>query len=129
MVQSNRVIFKKYFINLKKNKTKDEKSYFADVNGDMTIYKRGVDRFTSVTGNATYWLSLATIIQEHKAFCKADELWKSLQDGIKKFVKDNWHGVNNLQDHPLRKHPLFLMAAEMVLRCKEKSLLSKQSGV
>ncbi len=66
----------------------------------MTIYKRGVERFTSVTENATYRLSLATIIQEYKAFCKADELWKSLQDGIKKFLKDNGGGESVFSFYP-----------------------------
>ncbi|QBO58799.1 hypothetical protein [Chryseobacterium salivictor] len=71
--------------------------YFEDANGGMTIYTRGVDRFTSLSGTGNNLLSILTLAQESYAFSQADELWESLQGGIKKFVKDNGGGENGAE--------------------------------
>lgn len=58
--------------------------YFEDGNGGMTIYTRGVDRFTRFIPN----YSTAYAI-ENSAFKGADKLWRSMQAKVSKFVSDN----------------------------------------
>ncbi|KMQ68300.1 hypothetical protein ACM44_14670 [Chryseobacterium koreense CCUG 49689] len=64
--------------------------YFPDNNGGMTIYIRGVDRFTfNFLNYSSTWIS------ESIGFDNADSLWESFQTKMFNFVKDN-HGTSEI---------------------------------
>jgi hypothetical protein len=82
--------------------------YYTDVNGNMVVYTRGVDRLT----HGTYMYGprgvAAEMAQQAIAFSQADEKWTNFQNKIKNFVNTGQSSNNNGQSTvnvPLKFRP------------------------
>ena len=74
--------------------------YFLDPNGDMTIYIRGVDRFTF------NWLNYsATWVTENIGFANADDRWESFQTKMNNFVNSPVNGGISFIVPPTKYRP------------------------
>nr|WP_314490574.1 hypothetical protein [uncultured Chryseobacterium sp.] len=58
--------------------------YFIDANGDMFIYTRGVDRFTTKFSNNGMQYTI-----ENFGYSAAKDMWKNMQQKLKIFVNNN----------------------------------------
>lgn len=69
--------------------------YYTDVNGNMVIYTRGIDRLT----DGTYMYGpngiLAEAAQQAVAFSQADSKWSNFQTKIKNFINSGQSTNNN----------------------------------
>lgn len=64
--------------------------YFIDANGDMFIYTRGVDRFTTKVSNNGMQYTI-----ENFGYSAAKEMWENMQQKVKLFV-DNKGGTSSV---------------------------------
>ena len=69
--------------------------YYTDVNGNMVIYTRGVDRYT--LGSSTLGIGgiAVEMASQEIAFGKADEKWRNFQNKIKNFVNNGQQQPSN----------------------------------
>lgn len=69
--------------------------YYTDLNGNMVIYTRGVDRLTDGTYMYGPTGLSAEMTQQAIAFSQADSKWSNFQSKIKNFINEGQSGSNN----------------------------------
>ena len=84
-------------------------------NGSYTFYTRGVDRVTD-------GLDIALIVEKFK-FSKADNLWQSLQQGIKNYIQNNSYGNVITVNTPVTWRPKYDEIKDVLIKNKPLSTL------
>src|SRR5690606_5140547 len=87
-------------------------------NGSYTFYTRGVDRITGGLG--------AAIMGQDYMFQQADNLWQSLQQGIKNYIQTNSYGNIITVNTPIKWRPNYDKIKDVLIKNKPLSTLGCQ---
>ena len=92
--------------------------FYTDINGNMVIYTRGVDRLTDGTHRYSLVGVLAEILQENIGFAEADAKWTNFQNKVMTFITSGQASGDNGQaavNIPVKNRPNWNKVKEVLM--------------